>query len=104
MHISLTKLTQDAGVTETQVISKAGPKCTCHDLLYLHTKPQPSDQERLLLCLRGNKKMAHSETNGFWGLPITFAALSIKLKFVHTLTPIAYARAIHPFKHLLKMH
>lgn len=32
-HISLTKLTQDAGVTETQVVSKAGPKCTCHDLL-----------------------------------------------------------------------
>lgn len=33
VHISLTKLTQDAGVTETQVVSKAGPKCTCHDLL-----------------------------------------------------------------------
>lgn len=33
VHISLTELTQDAGVTETQVVSKAGPKCACHDLL-----------------------------------------------------------------------
>lgn len=33
VHISLTKLPQDAGVTETRVVSKAGPKCTCHDLL-----------------------------------------------------------------------
>lgn len=47
--------------------------------------------------------MAHSETNGFWGVSITFATPS-KLKFVHTLTPIAYAQAIHSFKHLLTMH
>lgn len=33
VHISLTKLTQDAGVTETYVISKAGLKCTWHNLL-----------------------------------------------------------------------
>lgn len=33
VQISLTKLTQDAGVTETYVISKAGLKCTWHDLL-----------------------------------------------------------------------
>lgn len=33
VHISLTKLTQDAGVTETYVISKAGLNCTWHDLL-----------------------------------------------------------------------
>lgn len=33
VHISLTKLTQDAGVTETRVISKAALKCTWLDLL-----------------------------------------------------------------------
>lgn len=81
VHISLTKLTQDAGVTETYVISKAGLKSTWHDLC------------KFILNCRSRAVAVIPE----WEQEnSTLCTYSISL--------LVYAQAIHLYKHTLQVN